>query len=153
MSYTIVRKTHALGYIMYGLRHWYLWNAHHLPKCIICHKAIVMITGRTHCFHNNMLRRKPWPIYLRHWYLHDGKTKETRQKKNSTKVPTTPFLLVLSGTVAIPLSYSVQEKHWKCIIKSTMHLPPGQLETSAPPPLPFGKTYLLKDFPQRLNSS
>ena len=62
MSYTIVRKTHALGYIMYGLRHWYLWNAHHLPKCIICHKAIVMITGRTHCFHNNMLRRKPWPI-------------------------------------------------------------------------------------------
>ena len=69
-------------------------------------------------------------------------------KKNSTKVPTTSFLLVLSGIVSIPLSYLVQEKHWKCIIKSIMHLPPVQLETPAPPPLPFGKTYLLKDFPQ-----
>ena len=47
---------------MYGLRHWYLWNVHHLTKCIICHKAIVMITGRTHCFRNYMPRRKPWPI-------------------------------------------------------------------------------------------
>ena len=157
MSYTIVRKTHALGYIMYGLRHWYLWNAHHLPKCIICHKAIVMITGRTHCFHNNMLRRKPWPISsFALTYVTDictmAKLKKPGKKKNSTKVPTTPFLLVLLGTVSIPLSYSVQEKHWKCIIKSTMHLPPVQLETPTPPPLPFGKTYLLKDFPQWLNS-
>ena len=82
-----------------------------------------------------------------------AKLKKPDKKKNSTKVPTRPFLLVLSGIVSIPLSYSVQEKHWKCIIKSTMHFPPVQLETSAPPPLPFGKTYLLKDFPQRLNSS
>ena len=54
--------SHALGHIMYGLCYWYLWNVHHLPKCIICHKAIVMITGRTHCFRNYMPRRKPWPI-------------------------------------------------------------------------------------------
>ena len=24
---------------------------HHVPKCISCHKAIVVITGRAHCFH------------------------------------------------------------------------------------------------------
>ena len=59
---TTHNTTRAPGQIMYGLRHWYLWNVHHLPKCIICHKTIVMITGRTHCFHNNRLRRKPWPI-------------------------------------------------------------------------------------------
>ena len=32
--------THALGHMM--------------PKCMSCHKAIVMITGRTHCFHDNI---------------------------------------------------------------------------------------------------
>ena len=25
---------------------------HHVPKCISCHKAIVVITGRAHCFHD-----------------------------------------------------------------------------------------------------
>ena len=30
--------THALG--------------HHVPKCMSCHKAIVVITGRAHCFHD-----------------------------------------------------------------------------------------------------
>ena len=27
-----------------------LW--HHMPKCMSCHKAIVVITGRAHCFHD-----------------------------------------------------------------------------------------------------
>ena len=27
---------------------------HHLPKCKSCHKAIVVITGRAHCFHDNI---------------------------------------------------------------------------------------------------
>ena len=30
--------THALG--------------HHVPKCMSYHKAIVVITGRAHCFHD-----------------------------------------------------------------------------------------------------
>ena len=30
--------THALGHMM--------------PKCMSCHKAIVVITGRVHCFHD-----------------------------------------------------------------------------------------------------
>ena len=30
--------THALGHMM--------------PKCMSCHKAIVVITGRAHCFHD-----------------------------------------------------------------------------------------------------
>ena len=34
--------THALGHMMYGY--------HHVPKCMSCHKAIVVITGRAHCF-------------------------------------------------------------------------------------------------------
>ena len=25
---------------------------HHVPKCMSCHKAVVVITGRAHCFHN-----------------------------------------------------------------------------------------------------
>ena len=27
---------------------------HHVPKCMSCHKAIVVITGRAHCFHDNI---------------------------------------------------------------------------------------------------
>ena len=36
----------------YSLVHWYQQCAskHHVPKCMICHKAIV--TERTHCFHD-----------------------------------------------------------------------------------------------------
>ena len=26
-------------------------SCHHVPKCMSCHKAIVVITGRAHCFH------------------------------------------------------------------------------------------------------
>ena len=34
--------------MMYGS----FWVLHHVPKCMSCHKAIVMITGRAHCFHD-----------------------------------------------------------------------------------------------------
>ena len=71
--------THALGHMMYGstllvpmnqrmlnkqtkernisehsLVHWYqqCGTVHHVPKCMSCHKAIVVITGRAHCFHD-----------------------------------------------------------------------------------------------------
>ena len=36
--------THALVHMMYG------WVHGH--KCMSCHKAIVVITGRAHCFHD-----------------------------------------------------------------------------------------------------
>ena len=26
----------------------------HVPKCMSCHKAIVVITGKAHCFHDNI---------------------------------------------------------------------------------------------------
>ena len=29
-------------------------HAHHVPKCMSCQKAIVVITGRAHCFHDNI---------------------------------------------------------------------------------------------------
>ena len=34
-----------------SLVHWYQQcvTVHHVPKCISCHKAIVVITGRAHC--------------------------------------------------------------------------------------------------------
>ena len=35
--------THALGFVA---------TLHHVPKCMSCHKAIVVITGRAHCFHD-----------------------------------------------------------------------------------------------------
>ena len=33
--------------------HWYQQcvTVHHVPKCMSCHKAIVVITGRAYCFH------------------------------------------------------------------------------------------------------
>ena len=36
------------------LVHWYrkCITVHQVPKCISCHKAIVVITERTYCFHN-----------------------------------------------------------------------------------------------------
>ena len=36
--------------------------ATHVPKCMSCHKAIVVITGRTHCFHDNI-----YIIYYAHF--------------------------------------------------------------------------------------
>ena len=27
-------------------------TVHHVPKCMSCHKAIVVMTGRAHCFHD-----------------------------------------------------------------------------------------------------
>ena len=38
-------STHALGHMMYGYTLL-------VTKCISCHKAIVVITGRAHCFHD-----------------------------------------------------------------------------------------------------
>ena len=29
-------------------------TVHHVPKCMSCNKAIVVITGKTHCFHDCM---------------------------------------------------------------------------------------------------
>ena len=29
-------------------------TVHHVPKCMSFHKAIVVITGRAHCFHDNI---------------------------------------------------------------------------------------------------
>ena len=29
-------------------------TVHHVPKCMSCHKAIVVITGRAHCFYDNI---------------------------------------------------------------------------------------------------
>ena len=40
--------THARGHMMYGLMYG------HVPKSMSCHKAIVMITGRADCFHDNI---------------------------------------------------------------------------------------------------
>ena len=36
--------TDALGHMMYG----------YVPKCMSCHKAIVVINGRAHCFHDSI---------------------------------------------------------------------------------------------------
>ena len=36
------------------LKYWYQQcvTVHHVPKCMSCHKVIVVITGRAHCFHD-----------------------------------------------------------------------------------------------------
>ena len=39
--------THALEHMMYGCNIFY-----HVPKYMSCDKAIVVITGKAHCFHD-----------------------------------------------------------------------------------------------------
>ena len=39
-------------YIMYSYGFIRTSTVHHVPKCMSCHKAIVVITGRAHCFHD-----------------------------------------------------------------------------------------------------
>ena len=40
--------------VEHSLVHWYQQcvTVYHVPKCMICHKVIVVITGRAHCFHD-----------------------------------------------------------------------------------------------------
>ena len=40
--------------VEHSLVHWYqqCGTVHRVPKCMSCHKAIVVITGRAHCFHD-----------------------------------------------------------------------------------------------------
>ena len=38
---------HARGHMMYSCN-----IVHHEPKCLSCHKSIVVITGRAHCFYD-----------------------------------------------------------------------------------------------------
>ena len=43
--------------VEHSLVHWYQQcvTVHHVPKCMSCHKAIVVITGRAHCFHDYII--------------------------------------------------------------------------------------------------
>ena len=40
-----------LLYTMMKLR---VHHVHHVPKYMSCHKGLVVITGRAHCFHHNI---------------------------------------------------------------------------------------------------
>ena len=42
--------------VEHSLVHWYqqCLTVHHVPKCMSCHKAIVVIAGTAHCFHDYM---------------------------------------------------------------------------------------------------
>ena len=42
--------THTYIYIQ-GTHMMYIITVHRVPKCMSCHKAIVVITERAHCFH------------------------------------------------------------------------------------------------------
>ena len=58
---------HALGHMLYmtGL------TQHHVPKCMNCHKAIAVITGRAYCLYDYILctfsinKRKMWEDFLK----------------------------------------------------------------------------------------
>ena len=39
-------------------------NVHHVPKCMSCHKATVVITGRAHCFQDCIY------IYIYKYYIY-----------------------------------------------------------------------------------
>ena len=42
---------HALGHMIYGYVH-HVHHVHPVPKCMSCHKAILVITERAHSFND-----------------------------------------------------------------------------------------------------
>ena len=62
--YVIMKTMYPPGYhhngfvatllVEHSLIHWYQQyvTVHHVPKYMSCHKAIVVITRRAHCFHD-----------------------------------------------------------------------------------------------------
>ena len=36
---------------LYDMKKLSVHHIHHVPKCLSCHKAILVMIGRTHCFH------------------------------------------------------------------------------------------------------
>ena len=50
-------------------------TVHHVPKCMSCHKAIVVITGRAHCFHDCIY------IYI-YIYIYIDKNKNKDKNKS-----------------------------------------------------------------------
>ena len=76
--------THALGHMMYGS------HVHHVPKWMSCYKAIVVITGRAHCFHDSI-------------YIYTSLHVKYRQKNRKTKLHNhliTIYWKVLGGKIA-----------------------------------------------------
>ena len=54
ISYWGTHGTEIFLAIVRQITHCYI-TVHPVPKCMSCHKAIVVITGRAHCFHDSML--------------------------------------------------------------------------------------------------
>ena len=50
--YVIMKTMCPPGYHHNGFVATHAHDVHHVPKCMSCHKAIVVITGRAHCFHD-----------------------------------------------------------------------------------------------------
>ena len=48
----------------------HLGIVHHLPKCMSCRKAIVVITGRAHCFDDNIYICIYIYVYILYLYIH-----------------------------------------------------------------------------------
>ena len=55
-SAQISQKQDECKLVEHSLVHWYQQcvTIHHVPKCMSCHKAIVVITGRAYCFHDSI---------------------------------------------------------------------------------------------------
>ena len=47
--HNVILATHALELMMYMMN---VKTMHHLLKCMCCRKAIVVISGKAHCFHD-----------------------------------------------------------------------------------------------------
>ena len=41
-----------------------------MPKCMSCHKAIVVITGRAYCFHDNIHIYIIYATYIYYIYIY-----------------------------------------------------------------------------------
>ena len=53
-TYVIMKTMCPPSYHHNGFMATHVLRQIRMPKCMSCHKAIVLITGRTHCFHDNI---------------------------------------------------------------------------------------------------
>ena len=81
-------------------------DVHYVPKCMSCHKVIVVINGRAHCFHDNIYYAHLASVRFEHsvccgslmtTYDHTHKHKHTHTHTHTTHTHTHIYIYIYVG--------------------------------------------------------